>query len=379
MRRLRSIDNFRAITMIMMIWIHLRVWWLRDIDQWFVLLTLPFTDRVFACAFLIIAGASSTLFIKTRINNVNKTKTYNLRAVKKEYFLRAFFIFIVAISYNSIVALMFMNPLIIWKWFLLLTTSVSLMLMWPFMKFSKLSRIFFAIILWVMNYYIFSFLSGYEGQINTFGFLYYFLYHSLDQDPIFFTFSFFLLGSVIGDIILDINTIDKKKERRVTLKNKLLYPSVIIGIFLMIFGLIFEYPNYTNNQNFSWIAFPLGFNLVLLALLIVIEEYRIVKINTRFRFFNYFSYYSLTIFFSHNILYFLFYSLLDLVNIWLIIPISIFLFGVVMHFIFNSKWKEYLSVKLLLGKIIKELVAKNGIKSKKEIPKITQIILTDKI
>jgi len=59
-RRIKSIDNYRAITMIVMIWIHLRLWWLTDEYQWFVLLTIPFTDRVFACAFLIIAGASST-------------------------------------------------------------------------------------------------------------------------------------------------------------------------------------------------------------------------------------------------------------------------------------------------------------------------------
>ncbi|MFX0075440.1 MAG: hypothetical protein ACFE96_08360 [Candidatus Hermodarchaeota archaeon] len=379
MHRLKSIDNFRAITMIMMLWVHLRVWWLRDIDQWFVALTLPFTDRVFACAFLIIAGASSTLFTRTRLLKVNKMEHYNLRTVKKEYYLRALFIFIVAICYNSIVAIMFMNPLIIWKWFLLLTTSVSLMLMWPLMRFSKTSRIILAITLWILNYYLFSFLSGYEGQLNTFGFLYYFLYHSLDQDPIFFTFSFFLLGSVVGDIIMDINSINNNEERRIALKKRFLYPSVIVGLILIGIGLIFEYPNYNSNQNFSWIAFPIGFNLVLLVVLIVLEEYKIVNFKTNFRFFRYFSYYSLTIFFSHNLLYFLFCNLLNVINMWIIIPSSILLYSIVMHFIYNSKWKENISIKFLLGKIVKELVDRKGIKRKKEIPKITQIILTDKI
>ena len=168
-------------------------------------------------------------------------------------------------------------------------------------------------------------------------------------------------------------------EKRIALKNKFLYPSSLIGIILMIWGLIFEYPNYNNNQNFSWIAFPLGFNLVLLSILIVIEEYKILNIKTNFRFLRYFSYYSLTIFFAHNILYYLFYNILDLINIWLIIPSSIFLFGIIMHFVFKSKWREYLSIKFLLGKITKELIDRKGIKGKEEIPKITQIVLTDKI
>ena len=87
MQRLKSIDNYRAITMIVMIWIHLRLWWLTDEYQWFVLLTIPFTDRVFASAFLIIAGASSALFTRGRIEKAKKIENYDIAKVKKEFYL----------------------------------------------------------------------------------------------------------------------------------------------------------------------------------------------------------------------------------------------------------------------------------------------------
>ncbi|MFX1287191.1 MAG: heparan-alpha-glucosaminide N-acetyltransferase domain-containing protein [Promethearchaeota archaeon] len=356
MQRLRSIDNFRAITMVMMIWIHLRLWWLRDADQWFVDITLPFTDRVFACAFLMIAGASATLFTRSRLIKVNKIGNYTLKIVKKEYYFRALLIFIIAIGYNSFVALIFMNPLIIWKWFLLMTTAVSLMLIWPLLKISKVYRIILAIILWIINYYLFLFLSYYQSDSYLFGFLNYFLYHSVDQDPILFTFSFFIIGSVLGDVMFDINLINNQGKRRNKLKYGILYPSVIIGLFLIIIGLIYEYPHYNNNHNFSWIAFPLGFNLILFAILTVLENFKVWRFKTNFRFLYYFSYYSLMVFIAHNIFYFLFYKLLDLINIWVFIPVTILLFGILLHFIFNSRWRQYLSIKLQLGKIAKGLV-----------------------
>ena len=362
MQRLKSIDNFRAITMVMMIWIHLRLWWLRDADQWFVDITLPFTDRVFACAFLIIAGASATLFTRSRIIKTNNMENYSLKMAKNEYYLRALFIFILAIGYNSFVALLFMNPLIIWKWFLLLTTAVSLMLIWPLLSISKIYRIILAIILWITNYYLFSFLSHFQGDSNVFGFLYYFLYHSLDQDPIFFTFSFFIIGSVLGDVIFEINLIKNQEKRTFRLKYGMLYPLIIIGLFLVIIGLIYEYPYYNNDHNFSWIAFPLGFNLILFAILIVLEEFKIWSIKTNFRYLYYFSFYSLTVFIAHNVLYFLFYRLLDLINIWVFILVTLLLCGILLHLIFNSRWRQYASIKLQLGKIAKGLVDKKGIK-----------------
>ncbi|MCK4286662.1 MAG: hypothetical protein KAX18_10695 [Candidatus Lokiarchaeota archaeon] len=359
MKRIKSIDNFRAITMIVMIWIHLRLWWLTDEYQWFVLLTIPFTDRVFASAFLIIAGASSALFTRGRIEKAKKIENYDIAKVKKEFYLRAFLIFIIALGYNSFVAIMFMNPLLIWKWFLLLTTSISLMIIWPLLKFSKLFRISLAFIIWILNYYIISFLSQFQGQIDVFGVFYYILYHSLDQDPILFAFSFFLLGSVFGDFISDVNKITIEKKRLIALRNRILLPALISGTILIIIGLIYEIPNYNNNVNFIWIAYPLGFNLILLSILIIIEEFNILSFKTKFRFLHYFSYYSLTIFFGHNILYFLFYKQLSFFYAWLIIPSIIFLCGLIMHFIHKSRWRQDFSIKLVLGEITKMILNRN--------------------
>ena len=362
MRRFKSIDNYRAITMIVMIWIHLRLWWLTDEYQWFVFLTIPFTDRVFASAFLIIAGTSSTLFTRGRIDKAKKIENYDITKVKKEFYLRACLIFIIALGYNLFVAIMFMNPLIIWKWFLLLTTSISLMIIWPLLKRSKIFRISLAIIIWLVNYYIFSFLSQFQGQVNVFGIFYYILYNSLDQDPILFAFSFFLLGSVFGDFISDVNKITIEKKRLIALRNRILLPALISGTILIIIGLIYEIPNYNNNVNFIWIAYPLGFNLILLSILIIIEEFNILSFKTKFRFLHYFSYYSLTIFFGHNILYYLFYKQLNFFYSWLIIPSIIFLCGLFMHFIYRSRWRQDFSIKLVLGKITQIFLNRNKMK-----------------
>jgi len=231
-------------------------------------------------------------------------KEFNYNILKKEYFIRATSILIVALGYNSIVALQFINPLDLWKWFMLLTMSVSLFLVWPLIKASKFVRFSIAVIIWILNYYLFNYLLPFQGQLNINGIIYYLLYNSLDVIPFPHYFSFILIGTILGDVLFEIYQFDNQKERSFLLRKKIIIPSLFLGLALIILSVLLDSQLSLERTSVTWIIFAMGTNLTLLPLFLVFENLKLHINKRKFKFLYYYSYYSLTAYLLHNVFYF---------------------------------------------------------------------------
>jgi len=370
MKRLKSIDSFRGLFIIEMIWVHAVGWWLVTSDLWLSFFTIPYIDRTGGPGFIFVAGLSVTLYVRSRRLKAKNSDTYSDQMIKNEYFLRALLLFIFSISINIGVAIMYNDISQIWTWFIILNITVSLFLAWPLLKTSKLTRLVIAMLGWIANYLLFHILSPHEGQFNLFGVLFHFLFNSIEMDPLFFGFSFLLIGTVIGDQIFDIYQIDNQDERRLALKNKLLLPSIIIGAILIIPSIINGHDKPYHIASFPWIFFSLGVNLIMLAVLLGFEEFELIKTEKSYRFLYYFSFYSLTIYVAHDLLYFVFLGQLHWYNIYFFVIITIILVFLLIKAIYHSKWRNYPSIKLQIGRIASGLTMR--IEERKKIKNSSQ-------
>ena len=354
MQRIKSLDTFRGFIMLAMVWVHLCEWWLRGEDIWFSNAIVPILKLIFGPGFLLIAGISITLSYRKSLIKITRIDDFNYNILKKEYFFRATFILIVALGYNSFVALQFMNPLDLWKWFMLLTMSISLFLAWPLLKAPKYVRLVLAVIIWILNYFIFLYLLPFQEQINVNGILYYFLYNSIDVIPFPHYISFLLIGTIVGEVIFDIYQIDNQKERKLLLKKRIIFPSLMLGVFFITLSVILDFQLSLERTSFIWIIFAMGINLILLSAFLGFEDFKLRVNKRRIKFLFYYSYYSLTIYLVHNISFFFFHKQLNLFQFWIFVTLYSFLFGFVLRLVHN-KYGPKFSIKIQIGRLSSEL------------------------
>jgi len=358
MQRIKGLDSFRGFIMLVMVWGHLLDWWLREEDIWFTNALLPTLKVIFGPGFLLLAGISITLSYRKNLIKTTKRDDFNYNILKREYLFRAFLILIVALVYNSFVALQFTNPLDLWKWFLLLTMSISLFLIWPLLKLPKHTRLVIAVIIWILNCFLFIYLLPFQGQANVFGIIYYILYNSIDVIPFPHYFSFILIGTILGEIIFDIYQIKHEKERKLLLKKKIIFPFLISGFILIIISVAFDPQLITEKASLIWILFAMGVNLLIFSAFIGFEDFKLLIHKKRsFKFLSYYSYYSLTIYLVHNIFYFFFLHRLNLFQFWILAIITCFIFGLILQLIYN-KYGPKFSIKVQLGRMSSGLAKK---------------------
>ena len=336
---------------------HLIDWWLKTEYNWLYTITIMIIDPIGASGFLFISGVSIAISHRGRLNRVKESEDYSYRMVRNSYLFRALFIFIIAIIYNIPVAIVLKDPSMIWSWFVLLTVAVSLFLAWPLLKTHKLFRIFIAITILVIHFIIISWLLPFQGESNIFGLLFHILYNIIFQDPILIFFPFFIIGTVIGDLIYE--TIYKKKEdhQNSSFIKKLLIPTIAIGILLIISGVFINFPQFLRRESLSWVMYSIGIDLLILTILIAIEKLNIFRKQRSFKLLFYYSYYSLTIYLTHNLLYFLFLEQLDLVSIWIFSALSFFLIGLILRGIY-MKFQEKASLKVQIGRLSQAVTQK---------------------
>ena len=354
MQRIKSLDTFRGFIMLAMVWVHLCDWWLHEDYNWFSNAILPIFKLIFGPGFLLLAGVSISLSYRKNLIKITTSDNFNYNILKREYFFRAAFILIVALGYNSFVALGSMDPLNVWKWFMLLTMSISLFIAWPLLKAPKYIRLVLAVVIWILNYFIFNYLLPYQWQINVNGIIYYFLYNSIDLIPFPHYISFLLIGTIVGEVIFDIYQIDNQKERKLLLKKKITVPSLSLGVPLIIVSVILDSQLSLERTSFIWILFAMGINLILLSAFLGFEDFKRRINKRRLKFLFYYSYYSLTVYLVHNILYFFFLDLLNLFYFWIFVTLTCFFFGLVLRLIHN-KYGSKFSIKIQVGRLSSEL------------------------
>jgi uncharacterized membrane protein len=350
MKRFKTIDILRGLSIVWMICGHLTEWYIRPDSVWFFDITRSIGDFLGSGAFLFIAGISTALSLRNRVNKTDKIESYTTDMVKEEYFLRAFFLFAIAMIYNILVATVEKNPLNIWTWFILLTVSFSLFLGWPLLKLSKQKRILISGLFWIIDYSLLNFLSQYQGQFNLYGVLYHVLYNNIQLDPFLQFFTFFLIGTVIGDLILEVELIADLNLKSRVYKNKFLKPMLISGVLLILFGVLFQFPQFLHHRTTAWLIYSLGMELLLFSVIFSIEFFQLIKVKRSYKFLFYFSYYSFTIFLSHNLLYFLFLHQLYPFYVWIYISAIITIMGLVLRFIYR-KFGPIFSIKVQIARL----------------------------
>jgi len=352
MERIKSIDIFRGLSICWMIITHLQRGWLAWSDYWVVFVTWSILDVMGVCAFLFISGVSTMISFRKRLNKAERSNDYTKKTIKYEYLIRALIILAIALAVNIILAIVNNNAQWIFAWQFLLTLSVSLLLAWPFLRTSKSLRIVFGSIFWFFNQIVLYILTPYINQLNLGGIIYYLLYTTSEMDSILIFFTFFLIGTVVGEIIYEIFLIEDKNERITSIKIKLLYPSYIIGSILILVGIFFDFPEFLNalHRSFPWMIYSLGIHLILISTLIYLEEIEIFQTKKEYRFLFYFSYYSFTVYASHYLLALLFERRLNADNIWIFIIITIILYNTLFRIIYKTL-KEKASIKAQINNL----------------------------
>ncbi|MFX1456092.1 MAG: acyltransferase family protein [Promethearchaeota archaeon] len=367
-QRLKSIDVFRGACMAWMILTHLLDWWLTPEFSWLQTLAIMIIDPIGASGFLFISGVSLTISHRNRLKRARESEDYTYNMLRNSYFFRVLFIFIVAIIYNIPTAIL-LGPAMLWTWYVLLTASVSIFLAWPLLKTPKLFRIFVTIFILVIHFSIVSWLLGFQGETNLLGFVFHILYNDIHQDPLLIFFPFFIIGTVVGDLINDNYFSNDNCSQNSTFKKKLLVPVIIVGFLMIITGISIFFPNFLIRESLSWVIYSMGIELCLFSILLAIEKYKIIETKRSYKLFFYYSYYSLTIYLAHNLLYFLFLNLLDDMSIWFFAISSFFIIGFILRWIYKN-FKEKASLKVQIGRLSQALAQKIEAKKIREISKI---------
>ena len=269
MKRFRSFDTIRGFCIFTMIIGHLLDWWLRPQDIWLSVAYHALIADIAASGFLLISGVSSMISFRSSLRKAEISVDYNQRMVKHDYIYKGLLILIVAIIYNSIDALINLNPLRIWTWYIPMTIAFSILLTYPLLKVSKRLRILCAILLWIINFLILSFLLHFERQGNVFNVLFYILYNDINVHPILFYLSYFLIGTVIGEIIYEIYLNNNQKIRLNALKFKLILPLLIFGGTLTGIGVLLFLPDFLLHGTVSAIIYSLAIILLILGVLAI--------------------------------------------------------------------------------------------------------------
>jgi len=367
LQRIRSIDIFRGLCMVWMIANHLIAWWLHTDYMWIHKLAIMIIDPIGASGFLFISGVSIAISYRRRLRKVKISEDYNYRMLRTSYLFRALFVFIIAISYNIPITVWSHDPKMIWAWFVLMTAAVSLFLAWPFLKTHKLLRIFIAIRIIVLQQFVIIWLRPFQDSSNILGALFHLLYNPPDQDPILVFFPFFLIGTIIGDIIHKAIYERNDEMHNIKIIKKNIFNILIIGACLIALGVLLSfvkfltgisfYGSYLDRQTLSWIIYSLGIDLVLLSILLLFEFSEIFSVKKSYKFVFYYSYYSLTIYLTHNILFYLFRKQLNPIIFGFVGVIAFISMGVVLRGIYKI-WGEKASIKARISKLSQLLTLK---------------------
>ncbi|UCC20065.1 MAG: hypothetical protein JSV62_01930 [Promethearchaeota archaeon] len=333
-----------------MILAHLSGWWIREEDFWVANLINIILDSIGASGFLFIAGVSIMLSQRKKLDKVTNSIQYSKKTIRNEYFFRALLIFIIALLYNTSIAIALNDYTWIWSWFILLTTSISFLIAWPLLKTSKILRVVIGVGIWIGNHYIFNIMIIYEGQTNVLGFFFYILYNGYHLDPILPFFPFFLIGTVVGDLIYDIFNRYNPENRKKVFKNKFFIPGTVIGVLLILLNVLFQFPGFLVRRTIPWLLYTLGIDLLLFSMLLAFEIFGFMERKKSYKFLFYYSFYSLTIYLAHNILYFLFLNQLNLVTVWFFIVGAFIALGLLLRTIYK-KWAEKASLKYQLSRL----------------------------
>jgi len=355
MRRIQAIDIFRGLCIFYMTFGHMTYWWTAESSFWLYEVIWNLGAPIGGGGFLLVSGMSAMISYKVNLEKAQLSNDFSMKNSRNQYIIRALIILLISFIWNFFGTL-FMGVPGIWIWFVIQTISISLLLAWPLLKTSRLFRLFICFACWIGNQILIVLLTPYRGQNNLIGIIDFILYNVPEQNIILAYFPYLLAGTIIGDILHEAFN-SKNVNTKQYLKRNFFIPGSIGGAVLVIFGIVFQFPNFIDKVTFSSHMFILGIELFIIIILIYIKDLGYLKLKKSYSVLKYYSFYSFTVFLAHNLLYFLFPPIFNALEIWLyIIPIMIlwtFLFRLI-----YQKLGKYASLKFLISESAEYLANK---------------------
>lgn len=342
-RRLNAIDAFRGISIIYMIIAHTSQYWLRWEDMWIHSLLFLIVDVIGANAFIFLSGIGLSLSFQSNRDKLRKEKNI-------KFGMRTLWIFILAFLTNLITNLI-SGVIMIWLWHVLLTIAIGRFLCYPLQRFSPLLRILIGVLFFLL-------LDVIESALVGNNVLYYIFFNGRHLNTPFPFLGFFFIGSGIGDYLYSAvhdNKIEVSIVEKIFLKSLFLFglSTFLLGIvtgwyysedqiamsvmqmmarqeFIKLAGL----PEFLTRNSTAWCFYSIGFEMMFLSLFLHIDNYRLNKENIieqpnelaskkPISGIIMFGRYSLTIYITHAITYFLFPESLSFGQYLIALPITL--------------------------------------------------------
>ena len=364
--RLQSLDFLRGSCIIWMLFQHFTLWLANGNALPLLNLIVNIFDGFGSGAFLFVSGVGISLSHRRKMEKVTKKKTIIYKKLRLKYFLKAFLLLIVSFGFNLFIYFVVsnMDVTVIWIWFILQTLPISMIFAWPLLNINKYYKILSAIISLVLYQLLIILLFPFKAQYNHPLFILQFiLFNGEHLSPFLGFFPFFIIGAFFGDIIYENLNIQTKNKSNSSVFTQKIISLLIIGISLIIAAILFIPPGIISGTSFmfslrsiSWLIYSVGVLITAYSLLLIIENSKVFKIQKKFRFIYYFSYYSLSIFLLHyifDIFFAPFFEIWLVLIFWGVIVLGVGLGLKGIHKVIG----KHFSLKYHLGKVT-NLIAK---------------------
>jgi len=364
MKRLKSIDIYRGLIIAYLIVAHTWSWGISSDYSanivLFIIAKILYFISPEAEGFILISGVSFTLSYKNRINDIKNKDfyDYNYRQLRLRHFIRAIIVLLIGVFAYNVEQLLFWKRIEdLWLWTIFQTLGISTCLIWPLRKAKKVTKIAIGVSLLILYYILFAFidpemLTGPGDRFiisDPLSFFYFIFYNGFIFCPILLYFPFYLFGNVLGEILYEKSIQEETKIPDKTFTKLIAKPILLISIPLMVIPFFLPANIFVINT-YSWLLYSIGADLVLFLFLFAIEELELFKFKKEYKFFYYFSYYSLTAYLIQHFLFYLVYNkFTPLVGLLvsLLILILFFIFLKIMY----MKVGIYFSLKAQIARI----------------------------
>lgn len=359
MQRIKSIDTFRGLCILAMVVWHIALWWTESLDSWVLVVLKLYLYVICAAGFLFVSGLSTALSLRMRMEKVNSDPNYSKNDLLKEYYYRSLLFLGLGVLYNAITVSWLWGVLAIWSWFILFTVGICMLITYPIVKLSKTARLILIIFLILITYPIYDFFGALR-LINFYGELpYHFLFNPSWEYPFLPFSSIFFLGTIVGDIFYEVYSIKEEDIRRNEIKKKIVVKLTLIGALIVVGTLlsnIFIFHDdlsLLDRMSFTMMTWGIGWCLVIIGVFTYLHEF-VFSPEWTHPFLFYFSTYSLTIYFGHNIVAILFWNMFDIYSFWLPTFITVLCIWKILKITYN-KYGVKPSIKYCISKVTKYL------------------------
>lgn len=375
MKRIKSIDAFRGYCILAMIIWHTSYWWTSPFESWAMIILRLTTEIIGASGFIFVSGLSSALSVRLGMEKVNSDPNYSKHRLFKEYYYRSLLMVLIAVIYNAVTVVLVVGITALFSWYILFTISFCLLLAYPLLKLSKMVRLILAIFVVIITYPVFDLLVSLRSTDIFWDILYHLIFFPDHEYPILPFFTNFCLGTVIGDIFYEIYSIKDDSVRITQIKKKIIRNFTLIGSVLIIASILSNIFVYrfdisiwrttemmgtvmgVNRSELPLMLWVIGWNLVFIGLLTYLHEFKFTP-EWKHRFLYYFSYYSLTLYFLHNIAALIFWKRLNIYSIWIPVAITVIVFWYISKIMYE-KLRSKASLKVQLSKLAVNLSNRN--------------------